>query len=146
MKVEYKNIIKQIVEATNNKIVFIGSFTDTLRGVSDSFGDVDIIIKEEDLKSLEIFGDIIKAGTNPLFKGMVKYYIKNETVAIDIFIGDTLSGAIFETILLDDIPLTVFTIDSEIAELEKIIAIDFNPKYKDKLLERILKLSKYKNK
>jgi hypothetical protein len=139
MKSVYK-LIKQLIEVTQNRVIFVGSFTDYLRGIKDSFGDIDIIIPEEVLPSLKVFGEIEKLDDHCMFKGKKRYCIHNKIKSIDVFIGENLKTSTYETLLFGGSLFKVFTVKSEIAELREITKIDFHPKFKLKLIERIYKL------
>jgi hypothetical protein len=136
------NIAKQIVEATNNKVVFIGSYSDILRGIDCTAKDIDIIIPQEQLASLETFGKIEEARDNPVFKDKKRFFIRNESIFIDIFVGENAIDSTFETFLLDGIPLITCTIASEIKELKELIRATPPLKFHFKITQRIYKLEK----
>jgi hypothetical protein len=143
MDIELTNLIKQLVKITQSRVVFVGSFVDTIRGFNNKARDIDIIVKERDLDALKELGEVSPLNYNPMFKGRDRYFIKNKVLPIDVFVGDGhLPGATFDEIPFDDVFVKVYSKESEIQSAEKLVEV-ITPIHKgtaDKYLKRANKL------
>jgi len=118
---ELIKLIKQLVKVTHSRVIFVGSFVDTIRGISGTPRDIDIIVRKEDLAALEVLGEVIPLKYNPMFKGRERYFIKTEVIPIDVFVGDGhLSGATFEDVLVGETLVKVYSKESEIESAAKL--------------------------
>jgi len=82
-------LIKRLVEITQGRVVFTGSFTDVILGVSTKFHDLDFIIEEKDLFPLKEFGLLRVVNETPLFKQYSRFFINNKIICLDIFLKNS---------------------------------------------------------
>lgn len=140
IKIVIRDIIKQLVEVTNNEVIFTGSLSEVLWLNKGDARDIDIILQDYSLlNSLAVFGEIKEFRKNPMFHESGRAHIWREKYPIDIFIRKEEN---WDYTKYDGILVKVKTIESQIQYLSD-IETD-NNFYKEKFKNRIEKLKRIK--
>lgn len=137
VKTNLYKTVKQLTDITHNRVVFVGSFSDLLKGFDVSPKDLDIIIAREDLPRLNIFGNIESVKRNRIFRKCDRAYIRGE-IPLDIFIYDdeeVLNN--FVSVSYKDLSLKIMNIQREISYLKEIISNTENQQYRRKYSTRL---------
>lgn len=139
-------LAKRIVEATDSKVVFTGSFSDTLRGIASDPRDLDIIINSSELDALKEFGDVNTFIGNRALKDFGRAHIPLEDFAIDVFtVEHPLSDFDLEEFDLDGVPIKIRTLEMEISIMKQFVELFPHKFHKEKWGARIERLKSLRN-